>query len=158
SAEEASKVFVQGLVQVMSGGDTSLLESVMATPEELAAAGLPRDVVDKAAAIAASRAEKVDALLKSLSGWTRQPVWNLHDGPSPHVTPADPAAGREKDVIVYENAMIFPGMGGQADAAQPRIAFLQIPDTIKLGETWKFIELPRAIDPDKPVVASVTGL
>ncbi len=55
SAEEASKVFVQGLVQAMNGGDTSLLESVMATPDELAAAGLPREVVDKVAAIAAAR-------------------------------------------------------------------------------------------------------
>ena len=75
--------------------------------------------------------------------------------------PADPAGGPEKDVIVYENAMIFPGMAaGQADAAAapPRIAFLQIPDMIKLGETWKFIELPRAIDPEKPVVAAVSGI
>jgi thiol-disulfide isomerase/thioredoxin len=49
---------------------------------------------------------------------------------------------------------------GQADAAAapPRIAFLQIPDMIKLGETWKFIELPRAIDPEKPVVSQVSGL
>ena len=55
--------------------------------------------------------------------------------------------------------MIFPGMaGGQADAAPARIAFLQIPDMIKLGETWKFIELPRAIDPEKPVIASVSGI
>ena len=75
--------------------------------------------------------------------------------------PADPAGGPEKDVVVYENAMIFPGMAaGQADAAAapPRIAFLQIPDMIKLGETWKFIELPRAIDPEKPVVPSVSGI
>ena len=42
SAEEASKVFVQGLVQALAGGDLSLLETVMATPEELTAAGLPR--------------------------------------------------------------------------------------------------------------------
>ena len=145
----------------MAGGDTSLLESVMATPEELTAAGLPREVVDKAAAIAASRGEKVGELLKSLIGWTRQTVWNRFDGTYPHVIPADPAGGPEKDIIVYENAMIFPGMAGaQADAAAapPRIAFLQIPDTIKLGETWKFIELPRAIDPEKPVMASVAGL
>ena len=47
SAEEASKVFVQGLVQAMASGDASLLETVMATPDELAAAGLPREVVDK---------------------------------------------------------------------------------------------------------------
>ena len=161
SAEEASKVFVQGLVQAMNGGDTSLLEAVMATPDELAAAGLPREVVDKVAANAASRGQQVGALLKSLTGWTRQTVWNRFDGTYPHVLPADPAGGLDKDVVVYENAMIFPGMAaGQADAAAapPRIAFLQIPDMIKLGETWKFIELPRAIDPEKPVVSQISGL
>ena len=161
SAEEASKVFVQGLVQAMASGDASLVETVMATPDELAAAGLPRDVVDKVGAAAASRGEKVGALLKSLTGWTRQTVWNRFDGTFPHVIPADPADGPARDVVVYENAMIFPGMAaGQADAAAapPRIAFLQIPDMIRLGETWKFVELPRAIDPEKPVVQSVTGI
>ena len=29
---------------------------------------------------------------------------------------------------------------------------------IKLGETWKFVELPRAIDPEKPVVSQVSGI
>ena len=93
SAEEASKVFVQGLVQAMASGDASLVETVMATPDELAAAGLPRDVVDKVGAAAASRGEKVGALLKSLTGWTRQTVWNRFDGTFPHVIPADPADG-----------------------------------------------------------------
>ncbi len=161
SAEEASKVFVQGLVQAMNGGDTSLLETVMATPEELAAAGLPRDVVEKVAAAASSRGGKVDALLKSLAGWTRQTVWSRFDGTYPHVIPADPAGGPEKDLVVYENAMIFPGIAsGQANAGAPpaQVAFLQIPDMIKLGETWKFVELPRAIDPEKPVVTSVSGI
>jgi thiol-disulfide isomerase/thioredoxin len=161
SAEEASKVFVQGLVQALADGDTSVLESVMATPDELAAAGLPRDVVERVAAAAASRGEKVGALLKSLTGWTRQTVWNRFDGTYPHVIPADRAAGPEKDIIVYENAMIFPGTAaGQANAGAPpaQVAFLQIPDLIKLGDTWKFIELPRAIDPEKPVVAQVSGI
>jgi thiol-disulfide isomerase/thioredoxin len=133
----------------------------MATPDELAAAGLPRDVVDKVAAAQASRGEKVGALLKSLSGWTRQTVWNRFDGTYPHVIPADPASGPEKDIVVYENAMIFPGVAsGQANAgaAPAQVAFLQIPDLIKLGDTWKFIELPRAIDPEKPVVAQVSGI
>ncbi len=158
SAEEASKVFVQGLIQAMGGGDTSLLDSVMATPDELAAAGVPREVVAKAAAMAQERPAKVETLLKSLSGWNRQTVWNRFDGTYPHVIPADPAIGPEKDITLYENAMIFPGIAGAQAEAPPRIAFLQIPDMIKLGETWKFIELPRAIDPEKPVVASVGGL
>ena len=107
------------------------------------------------------RAEKVDALLKGLVGWNGQTVWNRFDGTFPHVIPADPSSGLEKDVTVYENAMIFPGLAGSpanANAAPPKLAFLQIPDMIKLGATWKFIELPGAIDPDKPVVASVSGV
>ena len=69
--------------------------------------------------------------------------------------PADPAGGLEKDVTLYENAMIIPGMAAarQTEAAA-KLAFLQIPDMIQLGATWKFIELPRAIDPEKPIVAS----
>jgi thiol-disulfide isomerase/thioredoxin len=162
SAEEASKVFVQGLVQAMNGGDASLLETVMATPEELAAAGLPRDVVEKVAAASASRGEKVDALIKSLTGWTRQTEWGRFDGIYPRVIPADSVAGPEKDILVYENATIFPAMAASpanAGAAQASAAFLQVSDTIKLGETWKFIELPRAIDPKSPVVmTSASGL
>jgi thiol-disulfide isomerase/thioredoxin len=161
SAEEASKVFVQGLVQAQANGDASLLETVMATPAELQAAGMPKDVTDRVAAAAASRAEKLDALVKGLVGWNGQTVWSRFDGTFPHVIPADPGSGLEKDVTVYENAMIFPALAGtpaNAGAAPPKLAFLQIPDMIKLGATWKFIELPGAIDPDKPVVASVSGV
>jgi thiol-disulfide isomerase/thioredoxin len=161
SAEESSKVFVQGLVQAQATGDLSLLETVMATPAEMLAAGFPKDVADRVGASAASRAEKVDVLLKGLVGWNAQTVWNRFDGTFPHVIPADSSGGLEKDVTLYENAMIFPGLAaGQANAnaAPPKIAFLQIPDMIKLGETWKFIELPGAIDPEKPVVASVSGV
>ena len=161
SAEEASKVFVQGLVQAQANGDLSLLETVMATPAELLEAGFPKDVADRVGASAAACAEKVSVLSKGLVGWNAQTVWNRFDGTFPHIIPAEPSGGLEKDVTLYENAMIFPGLvAGQANAgaAPPKIAFLQIPDMIKLGETWKFIELPGAIDPDKPVVASVSGV
>jgi thiol-disulfide isomerase/thioredoxin len=161
SAEEASKVFVQGLVQAMANGDLALVETVMATPAELAAAGVPKDVVAKVAAAAASRAEKVDALVKTMAGWNRQTIWNRFDGTFPHLIPADPSSGLEKDIIVYENAMIFPGSAAGAanpNAATAKVAFLQVPDMIQLGATWKFIELPMAVDPDKPVVASISGI
>ena len=158
SAEEASKVFVQGLVQAMNGGDTSMLESVMATPAELTEAGLPRDVVNKVAAAAAARGEKLDALIKSLTGWNKETVWNRFDGIYPHVIPVNPASGLEKDVTIYENAMIFPTIAGAQGDASPRLAFLQVPDAIKLGGTWKFIELPHAFDPKATVVSTVAGL
>jgi thiol-disulfide isomerase/thioredoxin len=153
SAEEASKVFVQAL----TGGDLELLETVMATPSELKAAGLPNDVIAKVTSAAAKRDEHVAELQKSLVGWNRQTTWNRFDGTFPHVIPADASAGLDKDVTLYESAMIFPGAGaGQKDP--PKMAFLQIPDMIKLGSSWKFVELPYAIDPEKPVVAAASGL
>jgi len=153
SAEEASKVLVQALV----AGDVGLLESVMATPAELAAAGLPKEVVDKVAAAALQRAEQVAALQKQLGGWNNQTVWNRFDGTFPHVIPADAASGLDKDVTLYENAMVIPGtLDAQQNAA--KLAFLQIPDMIQLGAVWKFIELPRAIDPEKPIMVGVGGI
>ena len=153
SAEEASKVLVQAFV----GSDLGLLESLMATPEELAAAGVPKNVVDKVTAGAGKRAEAVEALQKSLTGWTAKTVWNRFDGTYPHVIPADPAGGLEKDLVLYENAVIFAG-GPAAQASSVKTSFLQVPEMIKLGETWKFVELPRAVDPEKPVVASTSGI
>ncbi len=153
SAEEASKVLVQALV----AGDLALLETVMASPEELTAAGVPKDVVEKIAAAAKKRNEQLATLQKQLVGWNAQTVWNRFDGTFPHVIPADPAVGLEKDVMLYENAMVIPGTtASQQNAA--KLAFLQIPDMIQLGATWKFIELPHPIDPEKPIVAAVTGM
>jgi thiol-disulfide isomerase/thioredoxin len=152
SAEEASKVLVQALVS----GDAGLLESLMATADELAGAGVPKEVVEKLSAAAARRGEMLDALHKSLAGWTAKTVWNRFDGTFPHVIPADPAGGVEQDLVLYENAVIFAGAPGGGAGA--KTSFLQVPEMIKLGETWKFVELPRAVDPEKPVVASAGGI
>ena len=53
--------------------------------------------------------------------------------------------------------MVIPGTTAAQQAAA-KLAFLQIPDMIQLGATWKFIELPRAIDPEKPIVTVVSGI
>ena len=156
SAEEASKVMVQAL----TSADLGLLESLMATPEDLSAAGLPKELIDKVSAGAGKRTEAIDALQKSLVGWTPKTVWNRFDGTYPHVIPAEAAAGVEKDVVLYENAVIFASAPSTQAATNPtaKVSFLQIPEMIKLGETWKFVELPRAVDPEKPVVASSGGI
>jgi thiol-disulfide isomerase/thioredoxin len=152
SAEEASKVLVQALVS----GDLALLETVLATPEELSALGVPKGMVDQVAAAAARRVEQVRALQKGLTGWDSKTVWNRLDGMMPHLIPAE-AGGLKGDLTLYENAVIFAGpASGPANPAQ--VAFLQAPELIKVGEVWKFVELPRAVDASKPVVASEGGL
>jgi peroxiredoxin/TolA-binding protein len=153
TAEESSKVMVQAL----ASGDNGLLETVMATPEDLTAAGVSKDVVAKIAAAALNRAELAAALRKKLVGWTKQTTWNRFDGTFPHVIPADPASGLSKDLTLYENAMVIPGSAG-AEQNPAKLAFLQIPDMIQLGAAWKFPELPNALDPEKPIVAAGGGL
>jgi len=153
SAEEASKVFVQGLVS----GELTLIESVLATADELNALGVPKVEVDQVAAAAAKRVENITALQKGLIGWNKATVWNRLDGSMPHLIPADPATGVAQDLVLYENAVIFPGTAnGQENPG--KVAFLQVPEMIKLGETWKFVELPRAVNPDKAVMAVEGGI
>jgi thiol-disulfide isomerase/thioredoxin len=153
SAEEASKVFVQGLVS----GDLALLESVLATADELTALGVPKGAVDQVTAAAAQRADHVRALQKALTGWTGKTIWNRLDGQMPHLIPADPASGIKDDLLLYENAVIFAGPpNGQAPPA--KMAFLQAAEMVKVGDVWKFVDLPRANDPEKPVVAADGGI
>jgi thiol-disulfide isomerase/thioredoxin len=152
SAEEASKVLVQALVS----GDVGLLETVLATPDELAKLGVPKGEIDQVAAASAQRVEQIRNLHKGLTGWNSQFVWNRLDGMMPHLIPADPETGLTQDLVLYENAVIFAGpANGQVDPA--KIAFLQVPEMVKIGDVWKFVELPRAIPPDKPIVASADG-
>lgn len=154
SAEEASKMAVQAL----ASNDLELLESLIATPDELKAAGLPAAVVSKVTADAGNRAERVQTLVKSLAGWSEKTVWNRFDGAMPHAIPADPASGVEKDLVLYENAVVFAGAPADATDQPAKLSFLQVPEMIQLGDVWKFVELPRAVDPEKPVVATVSGI
>ncbi|MDG3002325.1 redoxin family protein [Paludisphaera mucosa] len=150
SAEEASKVAVQAI----AAGDAVLVESLVATPKELTAAGLPAAVVAKVAATPEQRAEQVAALAKALG----KLAWNRFDGAMPHAIPADPAAGVAKDLVLYENAMIFTSAPAAAGAPAAKLSMLQVAEMIQLGDVWKFVELPRAVDPEKPVVAAATGI
>jgi thiol-disulfide isomerase/thioredoxin len=152
SAEEAAKVLVQALVTA----DLPLLETVLATPDELTKLGVPKGEVDAVAAAAGQRYEQTNALIKGLTGWNSGFVWNRLDGMMPHLIAADPDTGLTQDLVLYENAVIFAGpASGEVDPR--KIAFLQAPEMIRLGDVWKFVELPRAIPPDKPVVASSDG-
>jgi thiol-disulfide isomerase/thioredoxin len=154
SAEEASKVLVQAIV----ARDLELLETVMATPEDLASLGVPAAEVERVKAAAGSRAAAVDALTKGLAGWDKSTTWLQFNAPMPHLIPVDAAAGLKDDLTLYENAVILAGNGkdGQGD----KTAFLQSTELVKVGNTWKFVDLPRAINPanQTPVVAVEGGL
>jgi thiol-disulfide isomerase/thioredoxin len=155
SAEEASKV----LVQALTTNDLALLETVMASADELAGLGIPKGETERVAAAAARRAEQLKALQKDLTGWSKETTWLRFDGMMPHLISADAHADLKADLVLYENAVIFVSQGNnQSNPAN--FAYLQAAEMIKLGETWKFVELPRAVDPQKPVAmtASDSGI
>ncbi|WP_165075550.1 redoxin family protein [Paludisphaera rhizosphaerae] len=154
SAEEATKVAVQALTV----GDASLLETLVASPEELTAAGLPKEVVAKVAEAPAKRDEKIAALVAALKAGGEKTAWNRFDGAMPHAIPADPASGLAKDVVLYENAMIFTSAPTPPGGQPAKLSMLQVPELIQIGDAWKFVELPRAVDPEKPVVAAAVGI
>lgn len=144
SAEEASKVLVQALI----ANNPALLETIMATPAELSALGVPKGVVDRQAAEIAGLAGGFAAVRKGLTGWDAQTVWMRFDGTMPHVIPAD--AGLTADLIQYENAFVFAGPAtGQADPT--KFAYLQVPEVVRIGETWKLVGTPKPINPAEPV-------
>ncbi len=149
SAEEASRVLVQALIS----GDMGMLETVMATADELKALGLPTEMVDRAAQGRANRVEAVKALQKDLKGWDGQTTWSRFDGMMPHVIPGDAGSGLTDEIVLYENAVVFVTPSSKAESQG--IAYLHVPELIRIGETWKFLSLPRAVDPVQPVLAEV---
>ena len=145
AAEEAAKVLVQALTA--SPPDLALLGTVLATPAEVEALGLPRAAADLAGRDALPA--QVAALKKDLVGWTDETTFTLFDGKLPHVIPADPALKLAADLTLYENPLILVGLpNGQAGAE--RMAYLQAPELVKFGESWKFVGLPTALNPQKP--------
>lgn len=147
SAEEASKVAVQALV----ANNAALLETVMVTPEELAAIGAPKALVERETQARAAREAGITAVRKGLVGWDAQTVWMRFDGTMPHVIPAD--SGLKDDLLLYENAFVFAGpASGEADPR--KVAYLQLPEVVKLGENWKLLGLPRAVNPTEPMAVT----
>jgi thiol-disulfide isomerase/thioredoxin len=152
SAEEASKVFVQALVS----GDSELLESVMATPADLEALGVPKGEVDQVAAAEKQRLAQIKALRAAVigTGWDANTTWLGLNGAMPHLIPAE--SGLKEDIILCESATIF--VSSPTNQANPsKVAFLQVGEMIRLGEIWKFVDLPRVVDPTKGVVTAMEG-
>ncbi len=150
SAEEASKVFVQALVQ----GDADIIETVMATAADLDALGVPKVEVDQVAQAEKNRVAAIKALRPGLTGWDTDTVWLGLNAAMPHLIPAD--AGLKEDLILNENAMIFVGPSTGNSGAN-KTAFLQVGEMVKIGDAWKFVDLPRVVDPKGGVVAAFDG-
>ncbi len=154
SAEEASKVLLQALVF----GDRGLLDTVLATPEDLATINAPEATVGRVSAAQKGRNDAMKALLGVLqnTGWSSQTTWSRFDGMMPRVIPSDAAPGLKGEVILYENVVVFADSGNPNENA--KLAYLSAPEVVKFGDTWKFVDLPHAVDPAKPSGGALVSL
>ena len=76
----------------------------------------------------------------------------------PHLIPSDAATGLKEDILLYENATIWAGSPANSGADAGKTAFLQVGEMVKVGDTWKFVDLPRVIDPTKnAAIAAIEG-
>jgi thiol-disulfide isomerase/thioredoxin len=144
SAEEASRVLVQAVVTK----NAALLATILATPEELAELGAPKAEQDRQAKLRGDLDGALAALSKTVTGWDDKTAWQRFDGSMPHVLPAD--AGLKDDVILYENAFVFAGSAG---ADPMKTSYLQVPELIQVGPSWKMVGMPRAVNPSDTVAS-----
>ncbi len=155
SAPEATQVFVEALNEE----DDDLLETIMATPEELEELGLPDSEVRRADERLNTLAKTADRLRDQLTGWDESTVWLRFDAARPHVIPADPGLSIDRDLTLFENGLVFVG-----DLEDPtraaKMAYLQVPELVQIGETWKFVGWPQVIDPNntEPMTLPASGI
>ncbi len=137
------------LVQAITTGDLDLLAFGLlfaTTPGASRAVGVPNEVSDKVTKGSTNLKAHYDALVKKLKGWDRSTIWSRFDGAVPHAMPVDPALGLVKEILLYENPVVFV-QPANPETNATGMAYLQAADVIKLGETWKFSTLPQAVDP-----------
>ncbi len=147
SPEEASKVLVQGIV----AGDLSLMSTVLATPDELAALGLPAGLVEQTRAASLRLKDDATAMADDLktAGWNKNTQWLRFDGLQPRIIPADAADGLKEDIELYENAVVF-AQQPDPQANLQDLGYLQAPEVVRVEDNWKFVALPLVVDPANP--------
>lgn len=143
SPEELSRV----LVVAIAKNDDDLYNSLFATPDELRSLGVPAPEIDRLAAETPERPKQRAALRAALAGWDDNTAWLRFDGTMPRAIPADAAPDLADDVVLYENAVVFAGPADGSDSS--RVAYLQVPEIVKIGEVWKITDHPRPIDPNQ---------
>lgn len=150
SPEEATKVYVTALV----ARDAAMLETVIATPEELKSLGMPDAAVQEAGTAATARAKSPAEAFRLPKGWDEKTTWSRFDGWMPHSIPTDAAPGLSQEVLLYENGVIFAA-SADTQGQQPALGYLHVPELVRVGDAWKFFRAPRAVDPQDPVVANL---
>lgn len=141
SAEEATQEAVRAMVTL----DAGLLSSLMLTPEDIRALGMPEDVTSQLLEQVGDTENKMRKILSASKGFTPQSKWLRFDGSYPHTIPAEDETGGN-DITLYQNVLAIVDNAGTQ-------GFVRFGDVIRVGDVWKLSQVPEPVEGESIEVA-----
>jgi hypothetical protein len=146
SAEEVSQEIVQAIISK----DFSRIQALFITEAEMKALNLPTDAASQITQQQQQAAAKFQSLASKLGGFGVKTHWvHLETGP-PQCLPAD-TYGTKMDLIKYPRGTILCETDGKHD-------FIQTGEMIKVGLTWRLVDVPSAGDGGDPPQAALNPM
>ncbi|MEM8913520.1 MAG: TlpA disulfide reductase family protein [Planctomycetota bacterium] len=142
SAEEATAE----LVQALATKDANRFAALLASGRELRAIGLSGDRYDRLVKKVERAAGKFRDFATTQTAIQTGAQWLQFASPRPGVI-AEGEPGVEKDIIAYENAVAMFESGGKSSQ-------LLVGTLIRIGETWKMVDLPVLATDGQPIAQS----
>jgi thiol-disulfide isomerase/thioredoxin len=142
SPEEVSKEIFEAIV----AKDTSRIEALLPTDEELKSLGLPAAEIDKVKQRTAGAAKRLIETANALN-LTSQAKWVHVELTAPQTTPAD-AFGGSQDVVRHRNAGVL------VDKGDGKAEIFQTGELLQIGAGWRVIDGPA---PGAPSLESYGG-
>ena len=141
SAQEAAQVAVTAMI----AGDSRMLQTVLLNPGDIRSLGLKGDYAQNAEASVANPSAKMKQAIGATKIFTGS-KWMRFDAQAPGLIPSGKVASR--DLMVYENAMAMVESAGKP-------ALIHVGELVKVGETWKLVNIPKAAEGNRVMAMSV---
>lgn len=133
SAEESTSE----VVAATAGRDVERFARLLISPEEIADLGLGQEKQDILKQRVADAKSQFAAWAAGQNVVTAKSRWTNFGADKPGIVPAG-TDGSDKDVVVYENAVALLQNGDEARQ-------LLVGTIIQVGDTWRLVDLPKAI-------------
>ena len=146
SAQEAARVAVEALIN----GDLQALSTVMLNDADIQTLRVPAKIAKELQASTSDLAKKAQAAMADTKVLNTKSTWVRFDPPLPGLILADDM-GSARDLIVYENAMAYVQNGEKLD-------LISMGEMVQVGDTWKLIQVPAAMDMSGKTVVQIGGI
>lgn len=141
SPEEAVRQAVLAVIR----SDEKLLQTVLATPEDLGTLGVADTFAAKIKDAVSEPGRKIQAIQSSSKILNEHTTFTRADNLTPSSIPAEKGKLRD-DLFVYENAMAIVDSSGKP-------GLIQVGELVRIGEVWKLTQVPQPIEGNNATMA-----